>query len=152
METVAWSTTLECEGCGTPKEQCCSTSRLSTLMPLPTSIVLSGLFWSPPLCKRKRSTNRCVLSGGRTSHRSSVHRWSHPPRRPALSPAPLGTTGVEVGDGVQQSQRATVVGHPAHFSSLSSWGPGEVFLPLQRLRSSHRPTLLDCLLSVFIFF
>ena len=48
-------------------------------------------------------------------------------------------------------QHATVVGHPARFSSLFTWGPEEVFLPLQRLRSSHRPTFLDCLLSVLIF-
>ena len=44
------------------------------------------------------------------------------------------------------------VGHPARFSSLFTWGPEEVFLPLQRLRSSHRPAFLDCLLSVLIFF
>ena len=37
-----------------------------------TSIALSGLFWSPPLRKRKRSTSRRVLSGGRTSRLSSA--------------------------------------------------------------------------------
>ena len=70
METVAWSAILEFEGCGTPKEKCYLTSRLWTLMPLLTYIALSGLFWSPPLRKRKRSTSRRVLSGGRTSHLS----------------------------------------------------------------------------------
>ena len=66
------------------------------------------------------------------------------------------TAGIEMGDVLQSSyglrQHATVVGNPARFSSLFAWGPEEVFLPLQRLRSSHRPTFLDCLLSVLIFF
>ena len=61
-----------------------------------------------------------------------------------------------MGDVLQSSyglrQHATVVGHPARFSSLFTWGPEEVFLPLQRLRSSHRSTFLDCLLCVLIFF
>ena len=61
-----------------------------------------------------------------------------------------------MGDVLQSSyglrQHATVVGNPACFSSLFTWGPEEVFLPFQLLRSSNRSTFLDCLLSVLIFF
>ena len=72
--TAPCSAILEFEGCtcGTPNETCYWTSRLSTLMQLLTSIALSGLFWSLPLRKRKPSTSRRVLSGGRTSRLSSA--------------------------------------------------------------------------------
>ena len=96
-----------------------------------------------------RQTNlhpMCICSTDGAIHHEGQH----------FSPAPFGTAGVEVGDGLQWSnelcQRATVIGHPARFSSLSSWGPEEIFSPLQRLRSSHRPTFLDCLLSACIHF
>ena len=106
--------------------------------------------------KKAKHKQACVGAAGGLHAFHLLYRWRHPPRRPALSPATFGTAGVEMGDVLQSSyglrQHATVVGNPACFSSLFTWGPEEVFLPLQRLRRSHRSTFLDCLLSVFIFF
>ena len=117
-----------------------------------TSIALymSGLFWSPPLRKRKRSTSRRVLTGGRTSHLSS-----------ALPMAPS-TTKASTFSGVfrhgwRRSGRCHTVELWASSTCDCRWpscalhftvyvGPGGSFLPLQRLRSSHRPTFLGCLL------
>ena len=131
--------------------------RLSTRMPLLTSIALSGLFLSLPLCKRKPSTSRRVLSGGRTSRLSSALPMAPSTAKASTFSGAFRHGWRRSGRSVLQSsyglrQHATVVGHPARFSSLSTWCPEEVFLPLQRLRSSHRPTFLDCLLSVLNFF
>ena len=75
-----------------------------------------------------------MLSGGWTSHRSSVPPMEPSTAKASTSPAPFGTAGVEVGDGVQSSyelcQRATVVGHPARFSSLSIRGARTKFFSL----------------------
>ena len=72
-----------------------------------------------------------------------LYRWRHPPRRPALSPAPFGTAGVEMGGVLQSSyglrQHATVVGNPARFSSLFTWGPGGSFSPSPTTQEQPSP-------------